>query len=130
LGERPAQSEVRAGRSGERIERDLARSLTPTLLRSAACAGSGLVSASSRWCSNDPELATSLRIEERRARGGRAELAAHLNGEGPSERAFSFSSVQPLEDAFRDERRRVLATLIGFLGDFDLAEEAAEIAVA
>jgi hypothetical protein len=28
---------------------------------------------------------------------------------------------------FRDERRRVLATLIGFLGDFDLAEEAAEI---
>jgi predicted RNA polymerase sigma factor len=31
-----------------------------------------------------------------------------------------------LEDAFRDERRRVLATLIGFLGDFDLAEEPAD----
>jgi RNA polymerase sigma-70 factor (ECF subfamily) len=31
-----------------------------------------------------------------------------------------------LEQTFRDEWGRVLATLIGFLGDFDLAEEAAQ----
>jgi predicted RNA polymerase sigma factor len=31
-----------------------------------------------------------------------------------------------LERTFRDEWGRVLATLIGFLGDFDLAEEAAQ----
>ena len=30
-----------------------------------------------------------------------------------------------MEQAFRDERGRVLAALIGFLGDFDLAEVAA-----
>jgi RNA polymerase sigma-70 factor (ECF subfamily) len=35
-----------------------------------------------------------------------------------------------LEDTFRDEWGRVLATLIGFLGDFDLAEEAAQEAFA
>jgi RNA polymerase sigma-70 factor, ECF subfamily len=35
-----------------------------------------------------------------------------------------------LEQAFRDEWGRVLATLIGFLGDFDLAEEAAQEAFA
>ena len=36
----------------------------------------------------------------------------------------------PLEQAFRDEWGRVLAGLIGFLGDFDLAEEAAQEAFA
>lgn len=36
----------------------------------------------------------------------------------------------PLERAFRDEWGRVLATLIGLLGDFDLAEEAAQEAFA
>jgi RNA polymerase sigma-70 factor (ECF subfamily) len=35
-----------------------------------------------------------------------------------------------LEQTFRDEWPRVLATLIGFLGDFDLAEEAAQEAFA
>jgi len=35
-----------------------------------------------------------------------------------------------LDDAFRDEWSRVLAALIGFLGDFDLAEEAAQEAFA
>jgi RNA polymerase sigma-70 factor (ECF subfamily) len=35
-----------------------------------------------------------------------------------------------LEQAFRDEWGRVLASLIGFLGDFDLAEEAAQDAFA
>jgi RNA polymerase sigma-70 factor, ECF subfamily len=38
--------------------------------------------------------------------------------------------VAPLEDAFRDQWGRVLAALIGFLGDFDLAEEAAQEAFA
>ena len=32
----------------------------------------------------------------------------------------------PLEQVFRDEWGRVLASLISFLGDFDLAEEAAQ----
>ena len=36
----------------------------------------------------------------------------------------------PLERIFRDEWGRVLATLIGLLGDFDLAEEAAQDAFA
>jgi RNA polymerase sigma-70 factor (ECF subfamily) len=38
--------------------------------------------------------------------------------------------VTPLEQVFRDEWGRVLASLIGFLGDFDLAEEAAQEAFA
>jgi RNA polymerase sigma-70 factor, ECF subfamily len=36
----------------------------------------------------------------------------------------------PLDQVFRDEWGRVLASLIGFLGDFDLAEEAAQQAFA
>ena len=35
-----------------------------------------------------------------------------------------------VEQTFRDEWGRVLATLVGFLGDFDLAEEAAQEAFA
>src|SRR5439155_4810468 len=38
--------------------------------------------------------------------------------------------VPLLEQTFRDEWGRVLASLIGFLGDFDLAEEAAQEAFA
>ena len=38
--------------------------------------------------------------------------------------------VATLEQVFREEWGRVLATLIGFLGDFDLAEEAAQEAFA
>lgn len=38
--------------------------------------------------------------------------------------------VETLERTFRDEWGRVLAALIGFLGDFDLAEEAAQEAFA
>jgi RNA polymerase sigma-70 factor, ECF subfamily len=38
--------------------------------------------------------------------------------------------VAPVEQVFREEWGRVLATLIGFLGDFDLAEEAAQEAFA
>ena len=38
--------------------------------------------------------------------------------------------VATLEQVFREEWGRVLATLIGFLGDFDLAEEAAHEAFA
>ena len=36
----------------------------------------------------------------------------------------------PLEQTFSDEWGRVLATLVGLLGDFDLAEEAAQKAFA
>jgi RNA polymerase sigma-70 factor (ECF subfamily) len=38
--------------------------------------------------------------------------------------------VAPLEDIFREEWGRVLAALVGFLGDFDLAEEATQEAFA
>jgi len=38
--------------------------------------------------------------------------------------------VESLERTFRDQWGRVLAALIGFLGDFDLAEEAAQEAFA
>jgi len=38
--------------------------------------------------------------------------------------------VTTLEQAFREKWGRVLAALIGFLGDFDLAEEAAQEAFA
>ena len=38
--------------------------------------------------------------------------------------------VGTLDQVFREEWGRVLATLIGFLGDFDLAEEAAQEAFA
>jgi len=38
--------------------------------------------------------------------------------------------VGTLEQVFREEWGRVLATLVGFLGDFDLAEEAAQEAFA
>ena len=38
--------------------------------------------------------------------------------------------VTTLEQVFRDQWGRVLAALIGFLGDFDLAEEAAQEAFA
>jgi len=34
--------------------------------------------------------------------------------------------VTPIEEVFREEWGRVLAALVGFLGDFDLAEEAAQ----
>ena len=45
---------------------------------------------------------------------------------GPPDRRV----VAPLEQAFRDQWGRVLATLIGILGDFELAEEAAQEAFA
>jgi RNA polymerase sigma-70 factor (ECF subfamily) len=38
--------------------------------------------------------------------------------------------VATLDHIFREEWGRVVATLIGFLGDFDLAEEAAQEAFA
>ena len=61
------------------------------------------------------------------------ELAARIpaarhrrRGRGPADRG----ALAILEQAFRDEWGRVLASLIGFLGDFDLAEEAAQEAFA
>jgi predicted RNA polymerase sigma factor len=48
-------------------------------------------------------------------------VSAHpaRNGHGSQDGALT------LEQVFRDEWGRVLAALIGFLGDFELAEEAA-----
>src|SRR5205814_3447574 len=48
----------------------------------------------------------------------------------PSRCARWWRGSRLLEQVFRDEWGRVLATLIGFLGDFDLAEEAAQEAFA
>src|SRR4051794_11972440 len=48
----------------------------------------------------------------------------------PLRSAHSWSGRALIEQAFRDEWGRVLATLVGFLGDFDLAEEAAQEAFA
>ena len=58
-----------------------------------------------------------------RARPGRA---ARRSGGGPAGGA----ALSSLEDVFRDEWGRVLATLVGFLGDFDKAEEATREAFA
>src|SRR5207247_8241310 len=44
----------------------------------------------------------------------------------PSRCVRSWSASALLEEVFREEWGRVLATLVGFLGDFDLAEEAAQ----
>src|SRR5215216_3100341 len=43
---------------------------------------------------------------------------------------FGARDVQTVEELFRTESRRVLATLIRLLGDFDLAEEALQEAFA
>src|SRR6478609_7184266 len=48
----------------------------------------------------------------------------------PSRCGRSWSTRAILEQVFRDQWGRVLAALIGFLGDFDLAEEAAQEAFA
>src|SRR5205823_11832916 len=60
-----------------------------------------------------PRIADSGRADGRRGRGA------------PRQRGLAI-----LDQVFRDEWGRVLATLIGFLGDFDLAEEAAQEAFA
>src|SRR4051794_3768922 len=83
----------------------------------------------------------------RRAQGGRRRLA-HLRGRRPRRRDRARRAhpgraprrrdrgppdrgvLALLEQAFRDSWGRVLATLIGLLGDFDLAEEAAQEAFA
>src|SRR5207244_9422942 len=58
-----------------------------------------------------------------RARGAHPRRAARRRGGGPPDPGV-------VEQVFRDEWSRVLAALIGFLGDFDLAEEAAQEAFA
>ena len=56
-------------------------------------------------------------------------MAGRCRG-GASARGAVAIPEQTLERVFRDEWARVLATLIGFLGDFQLAEEAAQDAFA
>src|SRR3954447_20671132 len=70
-------------------------------------------------------------------RGGRSRRRHRAGGQHPGgihgwrhRGASGGGVVAPLEQAFRDQWGRVLATLIGFLGDFDLAEEAAQEAFA
>ena len=71
------------------------------------------------------------------ARGRRPRRRAGLRGAHPGHpprglrRGAPAHGAGPLiEQAFRDEWGRVLASLIGFLGDFDLAEEATQEAFA
>ena len=103
-----------------------------------------------------PELATTVRVEDGRtlttdgpfvavkeALGGYLFLEAddldaaiELASRIPAASMGGAIEVRPiversvLEQAFREEWGRVLAALIGFLGDFDLAEEAAQEAFA
>lgn len=69
-------------------------------------------------------LAVGGRRSRRRDRGCRSHSGgAHgRGGRGPPHRG----AVALIEQVFRDEWGRVLAALISFLGDFDLAEEAAQ----
>ncbi|NUR77938.1 MAG: sigma-70 family RNA polymerase sigma factor [Thermoleophilia bacterium] len=64
------------------------------------------------------------RDRARLARSGRAH--GRRSGSAPGQGVLAIS----LEQVFRDEWGRVLAALIGFLGDFELAEEAAQDAFA
>ena len=64
-------------------------------------------------------------------RRDRARLADPGRPHGRRDRGAPARLVQAaLEQAFREQRGRVLAALIGFLGDFDLAEEATQEAFA
>src|SRR3954462_14850782 len=71
-------------------------------------------------------------LRGRRPRRGDRARVAHPGGPygrcggGPADRG----AIAILEQVFRDEWGRVLANLVGFLGDFDLAEEAAQEAFA
>jgi RNA polymerase sigma-70 factor, ECF subfamily len=58
----------------------------------------------------------------RPVRSRRGAARGHATGRG--------QRLTPLEQLFREEHGRVLATLIGVLGDFDLAEDALQEAVA
>ena len=64
---------------------------------------------------------------------GAIEVAARIPAArmgGSIEVRRSWSDWRLIEQAFRDEWGRVLASLVGYLGDFDLAEEAAQEAFA
>ena len=67
----------------------------------------------------------------RSRRGARARRADPGRADGRRGRgAAAGGEVALLEQVFRDEWGRVVASLVGFLGDFDLAEEAAQEAFA
>ena len=61
-----------------------------------------------------------------RTGGAHAGRSVRRRGGGPADGA----ALTALEDVFRDEWGRVLASLVGFLGDFDRAEDAAQEAFA
>ncbi len=107
---------------------------------------------------DSPETATTVRVQDGqdadhrrtvRVRQGGARWLAHLRGGRPrrrdrarlripAARLGGGIEIRPvvrgviaiLEQVFRDEWGRVLASLIGFLGSFELAEEAAQEAFA
>ncbi len=67
----------------------------------------------------------------RSRRGARDRRADPGRADGRCDRgAAAGGEVALLEQVFRDEWGRVLASLVGFLGDFDLAEDAAQEAFA
>ena len=103
----------------------------------------------------DPSTATTVRVEDgktlddgravRRDQGGARRLLpargrrprrrdrgrrAHADGEHRRRNRGPPAGGALIERVFRDEWGRVLASLIGFLGDFDLAEEATQEAFA
>jgi RNA polymerase sigma-70 factor (ECF subfamily) len=67
-------------------------------------------------------------ISTRRSSWPRASLPRAWAGRSRCDRSWSIETL--IEDVFREEWGRVLATLVGFLGDFDLAEEAVQEAFA
>src|SRR5690242_238506 len=74
-----------------------------------------------------------LRPRGRRPRRGDRDRRARAGGpagRGDRDPAERDVLVRTLDQVFRDEWGRVLASLIGFLGEFDLAEEAAQEAFA
>jgi RNA polymerase sigma-70 factor, ECF subfamily len=62
--------------------------------------------------------------------GRQAPVGAHRAHRGAAGRHARGRGLRIIEQVFRDERARVLATLIRVLGDFDLAEDALQDAVA
>ncbi len=71
-----------------------------------------------------------LPVRGRRPRRGARARRAHPGGPHGRRRRGARAGRVLIEDVFREHWGRVLAALIGFLGDFDLAEEAAQEAFA
>ena len=140
------------GRVGPAVARTSRRRCTPRTRRSTRRPGSPPASRCSR-----PRRRTTVRVQDGKTlttdgpfveikealggylllRGRRPRRGDRAGGEDPGgahgrrdRGAPDRGVVAILEQVFRDQWGRVLAALIGFLGDFDLAEEAAQEAFA